>query len=84
MHRDVLHPPGHLFIDHINHNGLDNRKANLRLATCAQNSYNRKCFRKDTTSKYTGVSWRKEKKKWAVIIGYKRKNIIVGYFKDEI
>jgi len=83
MHREIIHPPGHLLVDHINHNGLDNRKANLRPATCAQNTYNRRQFRKDKTSKYTGVSWRKHKKKWVVIICYKRKNIIVGYFKDE-
>ena len=83
MHRQILHPPENLMVDHINHNGLDNRKANLRLATCAQNTYNRKQFRKDKTSKYTGVSWRKYKKKWAAIICYKRKNIIIGYFKDE-
>ena len=59
-------------------------KANLRLATCAQNTYNRRCFRKDKSSKYKGLSWRKQRKIWAVTICYKRKNIIIGYFKDEI
>ena len=83
MHREILHTPGHLLVDHINHNGLDNRKANLRLATCAQNTYNRRRFRKDKSSKYTGLSWRKDRKKWTVIICCKRKNIIVGYFEDE-
>jgi hypothetical protein len=84
MHRQILNPPGHLMVDHINHNGLDNRKANLRLATSAQNSYNRRQVRKDKSSKYIGVSWREWTKKWAVIICYKRKNIIIGYFEDEI
>ena len=84
MHREILNPPGHLMVDHINHNGLDNRKANLRLATCAQNSYNRRQVRKNKSSKYIGVSWKQWTKKWAVIICYKRKNKIVGYFKDEI
>jgi hypothetical protein len=84
MHRQILNPPDHLMVDHINHNGLDNRKANLRLATSAQNSYNRRQVRKDKSSKYIGVSWREWTKKWAVIICYKRKNIIIGYFEDEI
>jgi hypothetical protein len=84
MHREILNPPGHLMVDHINHNGLDNRKANLRLATCAQNSYNRRQGRKNKSSKYTGVSWKQWTKKWAAIICYKKKNIIVGYFENEI
>ena len=84
MHRQILDPPNHLVVDHINHNGLDNRKANLRLATSAQNSYNRRQVRKSKSSKYTGVSWKERTKKWAAIICYKRENIIVGYFKDEI
>jgi hypothetical protein len=84
MHLKILHLPGYLFVDHINHNGTDNRKANLRLATCAQNSCNRWQFRKDKSSKYIGVGWKERTKKWAAIICYRRKNIIVGYFKDEI
>jgi hypothetical protein len=84
MHREVIHPPDHLFVDHINHNGLDNRKANLRLATCAQNNYNRIHLRKSKSSKYKGVSWKKQKKKWIVIISYNRKNKFIGLFEDEI
>ncbi|MFC1794103.1 HNH endonuclease [Planctomycetota bacterium] len=84
MHRDVIHPPENLLVDHINRNGLDNRKSNLRLATCAQNSYNRTYFRKSKSSKYTGVSWNKLRKIWIVVIRYNCKNKFLGYFKDEI
>ena len=84
MHREVINPPDNLFVDHINHNGLDNRKANLRPVTCAQNNYNKIYFRKSQSSKYKGVSWKKQKKKWAVIISYNCKNKFIGYFKDEI
>ena len=84
MHRQILQPPGHLFVDHINHNGLDNRKTNLRLATCAQNTYNRINLRKSKSSKYKGVSWKKQKMKWVVNVRYNCRNKFIGYFKDEI
>jgi hypothetical protein len=85
MHREVIHPPDHLFVDHINHNGLDNRKANLRPATCAQNNYNKSIIRREIiSSKYKGVIWQKEEKKWMVRIGVNGEQKHVGYFKDEI
>lgn len=38
MHRAILDAPEDKVVDHINHNTLDNRKANLRLATLSQNT----------------------------------------------
>ena len=84
MHREIIRPPHHLVVDHINHNGLDNRQANLRPPTRAQNNYNRLAIRrKDSTSKYKGVAWKKEKKKWRAQIYFNGKLIFLGYFKDE-
>jgi len=85
MHREILNPPDHLLVDHINRNGLDNRKANLRPATRSQNSMN-KPFIKTTpsSSKYRGVSWSKSQKKWNVQIGLNGKHKFIGYFHDEI
>jgi hypothetical protein len=40
MHRLVMNYEGELVIDHINWNGLDNRKQNLRIVTHQQNILN--------------------------------------------
>jgi hypothetical protein len=85
MHREVIDPPAHLDIDHINHNGLDNREANLRPATRAQNSANKLIIkRKGSSSKYKGVNWNKRKKNWRVRICINGRRIFLGYFDDEI
>ena len=66
MHRIIMNPPGDKQIDHINHinhNGLDNRKENLRICTNAQNIMNSKA-RFDNTSGVKGVYWYKIHRKW--------------------
>lgn len=57
-----------LQIDHINGDSLDNRIANLRLATQQQNSQNMKALRSNNTSGIKGVSWCKLTEKWAAQI----------------
>ena len=85
MHREIINPPEHLLVDHINHNGWDNRKANLRHATCAQNNHNRLIIkRENSSSKYKGVTWQKATKKWMVRIDIHGEQKLVGFFKDEI
>ena len=46
MHRIILNTPSSLFVDHINHNGLDNRKQNIRNVTPSENSLNKSIMRK--------------------------------------
>jgi len=82
MHRQILNAPDHLVVDHIDHNTLNNRKSNLRLATFTQNCQNqRRCSH--GTSKYKGVCWHKKCKKWAAAIKCDGKTYHLGYFKDE-
>ena len=84
MHREILKPPHPLVVDHINRNGLDNRKANLRPATKSQNTINRPCIKqKGAHSKYLGVTWQKSNKKWQAQIRANGKHRVIGYFEDE-
>ena len=55
LHRAIMKSPKNLEIDHINGNGLDNRRSNLRFATHKQNIRNQQ-KQKNRTSKYKGVS----------------------------
>jgi hypothetical protein len=73
-----------MVIDHINHNGLDNRKANLRLATAADNARNARYPKANTSSRYRGVWYNKQTRKWRaqILVDGKRKQI--GYFEREM
>ena len=85
MHREILKVPDGMFVDHINHNGLDNRKANLRPATRAENNRNRrKTNKRICHSRFKGISWHKHRKKWQVQIWFNRDVKFIGYFDDEI
>jgi hypothetical protein len=72
-----------LEVDHINGIGLNNIRANLRVCTRQQNSFNRGS-QKNTSSKYVGVSFNKRTKSWAAAIGFNRKVINLGRYKDEV
>jgi hypothetical protein len=84
MHREVLKVPDNMLVDHINRKGLDNRKANLRPATQAQNMRNRRKHPHKSRSKYKGLYWEKHSKKWRVRIAINRTRLQLGQFSDEI
>jgi hypothetical protein len=74
-------------VDHINHDGLDNRKSNLRIATVAENNRNR---RKITTwrgrpvaSPYKGIHASPSRKMWYADIYVNGKLISLGSFADQ-
>ncbi len=83
MHRQIMNPPPGRFVDHENHEGLDNRKANLRIATPAENSRNRKKQSSKSSSRYKGVYLAKETKKWRAAIYHNNECIHLGYFENE-
>lgn len=51
-------------VDHINSDGLDNRRANLRTTTHAGNLQNRRGATRNSTSGFRGVSYMKQRNKW--------------------
>lgn len=83
MHRLIVNTPSHLLCDHINHNGLDNRKANLRNCTIKQNNANSRSAQ-SASSKYKGVSWNKRRKKWSAYIKKDGIQLNLGSFDNQI
>jgi hypothetical protein len=65
-------------IDHINGNGLDNRKNNLHIATRQENMMNQRIIPSNNTSGYIGVTWNKRANKWSAQIKINGKHISLG------
>lgn len=82
IHRFIMTTPDELDIDHINHNKLDNRKNNLRVATRSQNIINTRP--RKGTSKYKGVCWIKNNRKWLGYVNLNGKRFRLGLFTNEV
>jgi hypothetical protein len=86
MHRVIMNTPDNLEVDHIDHNGLNNQRCNLRNCTRSQNHMNKN---PKGDSKYLGVSWDKSKNKWRTFIqtrqtsDHRRKTLYSGTFLTE-
>ena len=80
MHREILKALKEMECDHINHNGLDNRRLNLRLATKSQNAKNRISY---GVSKDLGVYFHIMSGKWEAKIKSNKQSIYLGLYKKE-
>lgn len=87
LHRFVLglHEQAFPFVDHIDANGLNCQKGNLRPCTNAQNQQNYQRLRANKTSRYKGVSTARQRrgKPWQAAICIDKKRIYLGSFDDE-
>lgn len=84
MHRFLLNPSKGMEVDHVDGNGLNNQKSNLRICTAAQNRSNQIRNRPNKTSKFKGVSWNRESKKWVSNIQHNKNPMFLGFFSNEI
>lgn len=84
MHRIIMKTPENLLCDHIDGNGLNNQKSNLRNCSRSQNQWNRRKTI-NTSSKYTGVHLFRCRKKTYWMSQIRANKIVhhIGYFKTE-
>jgi hypothetical protein len=79
MHRLILDAPSGIEVDHIDGNGLNNQRCNLRLATKDQNQHN-SVIRSDNTSGLKGVHLDKRSGSWVAQITVRGKTLHLGCF----
>jgi len=82
LHRLILNYPND-DIDHINHDGLDCRRINLRVCSRSENMGNRR-KKKPASSLYKGVYFYCKHGKWKAQIQVKGKKIALGTYENEI
>jgi hypothetical protein len=90
MHRLIMDTSTGLQVDHIDRNGLNNQKTNLRNCTHAQNMANRGKNKNNVASKYKGISYIKycswkdktylRRKPWVAHMTIKGKFIPLGCY----
>lgn len=82
MPRLILNVPKELQVDHIDGNGLNNQRYNLRIVNNRTNCQNH--HYRHRTSKFPGVDWVSAISKWRARIQFKGKNNHIGVFIKEI
>lgn len=83
LHALLLNPKKGIQVDHIDHNGLNNQRENLRACTNAENSCNQR--KRRSASKYKGVyhDRRALARPWQASIKYNYRRIFLGYYVSE-
>jgi hypothetical protein len=80
MHRLIMRPRKGYVVDHIDGNGLNNRRCNLRVCTHQQNLANRRSW--GGSSRFVGVY--RKRNKWVAGITYRGEYFYLGIFEDEV
>ena len=83
LHRVILNAKKGQVVDHIDGNGLNNRRGNLRITSHTGNCVHKIGLASNNTSGYRGVYWHNRAKKWTVQIMIYGRKINLGYYTDK-
>jgi len=83
MHREIMNTPKGREVDHVDYDGINNQKYNLRNCTNQQNQGNQRP-QKGRSSRFKGVSWNKLRQSWSAVIKRDYVRRFLGYFNCEI
>lgn len=81
LHRFIMGEPIGKEIDHINHNGLDNRRCNLSIVSKQQNRQNMRIPSNNKTG-HVGVNYNERLNKYIAKIQHKGKTIHIGCYQN--
>lgn len=82
LHREIVSAADEEFVDHKDHNTLNNRRTNLRPCTPQQNVMNQSAQIK-RASRFKGVSYDRERERWRAYIWLDGKRYPCGRFRTE-
>lgn len=83
LHRFILRPAPNQQVDHIDRNGLDCRRKNLRVCSASQNQAN-KVSRSDCKNPYKGITFNKKRHRWVAQITKDYKNYNLGMYTTAV
>lgn len=84
LHNWIMQVPEGKVVDHINGDGLDCRKINMRICLPAENKRNNGKWSSKTSSRFKGVHYApRYRLKWAAAINFNRKTVHIGRFGTE-
>jgi hypothetical protein len=81
IHRLLMAPSPDVQVDHINHNPLDNRRANLRVVSASLNQHNRRSAQRNSVLGLRNVHWEPRRRRYLGEFQVARRRIRVGSFK---
>jgi hypothetical protein len=84
MHRVIMNAKKGQVVDHIDHDGLNNCKYNLRVVTPAENRLNNRRGFNSPTSKYKGVFYDKRRTRFRAVLSIDGRKKHLGYFENEV